>query len=64
MKNIFQSCSTLEFTAKNIFTIRDKQCSIIEFSLILDGNIPLQGVDIIEWDPHTGLMRDLRAYLI
>jgi limonene-1,2-epoxide hydrolase len=56
-ENIFNSCNTLEFKAKNIY--QDKNTTIIEFILILDDTI-LKGTDIIEWKNNK--MKELRAY--
>lgn len=56
--NIFNSCNTLEFKAKNIY--QDNQTTIIEFILKLD-DMTLTGTDIIEWDNNK--MKELRAYL-
>lgn len=58
IENIFNSCNTLEFKAKNIY--QDKNITIIEFVLKLDDAI-LKGTDIIEWE--NGKMKELRAYL-
>lgn len=58
IKGIFDSCTTLDFTAKNIY--QDNQTTIIEFILKLDDTI-LTGTDIIEWENNK--MKELRAYL-
>ncbi len=58
LKGIFESCSTLNFSSKNIF--QDGQTTIIEFILKLDDTI-LTGSDIIEWEDNK--MKELRAYL-
>lgn len=58
IKGIFDSCTTLEFSAKNIY--QDNQTTIIEFVLKLDDTI-LTGTDIIEWENNK--MKELRAYL-
>jgi ketosteroid isomerase-like protein len=58
IKGIFDSCTTLDFSAKNIY--EDNQTTIIEFILKLDDTI-LTGTDIIEW--QDGKMKELRAYL-
>ena len=58
IKNIFDSCDSLSFQAKNIF--QEKSTTIIEFILQLDEN-KLEGVDIIEWEGNK--MKQLRAYL-
>jgi ketosteroid isomerase-like protein len=55
---IFASCTTLEFTARNIFV--DGDASVIEFSLTLDAT-HLKGADIIDW--REGRIAELRAYL-
>ncbi len=58
IKGIFDSCTTLDFSAKNIY--QDNQTTIIEFVLKLDDTI-LTGTDIIEWEDNK--MKELRAYL-
>ena len=58
IEEIFNSCKTLSFQAKNIF--QDKQTTIIEFILKLDETV-LMGTDIIEWQGDK--MLELRAYL-
>lgn len=58
IKNIFESCSSLSFSAKNIF--QENTTTIIEFVLQLDDS-KLEGVDIIEWKGKK--MKQLRAYL-
>lgn len=58
IKGIFDSCSTLDFSAKNIY--QDNQTTIIEFVLKLDDTV-LTGTDIIEWQDNK--MKELRAYL-
>ena len=58
VKGIFDSCTILNFSAKNIY--QDKQTTIIEFVLKLDDNV-LTGTDIIEWQDNK--MKELRAYL-
>lgn len=58
IKGIFDSCTTLEFSAKNIY--QDNQTTIIEFVLKLDDTV-LTGTDIIEWENNK--MKELRAYL-
>ena len=59
IKNIFASCSSLKFKAKNIYVL-EPNTTIIEFVLELD-NTRLQGVDIIEWKGSK--LKALRAYL-
>ncbi|MCT7581809.1 nuclear transport factor 2 family protein [Aliarcobacter butzleri] len=58
IKSIFDSCTTLDFSAKNIY--QDSQTTIIEFVLKLDDTV-LTGTDIIEWEDNK--MKELRAYL-
>lgn len=58
IKGIFDSCTILDFTARNIY--QDSQITIIEFVLKLDNTI-LTGTDIIEWENNK--MKELRAYL-
>ena len=58
IKGIFDSCTTLDFSAKNIY--QDNQTTIIEFILKLDDAV-LMGTDIIEWEGNK--MKELRAYL-
>ena len=58
IKSIFDSCTKLDFSAKNIF--QDGQTTIIEFILKLDDTV-LTGTDIIEWENNK--MKELRAYL-
>lgn len=58
IKGIFDSCNTLDFSAKNIY--QDNQTTIIEFILKLDDTL-LTGTDIIEWENNR--MKELRAYL-
>ncbi|AXX91789.1 ketosteroid isomerase [Malaciobacter molluscorum LMG 25693] len=58
IKGIFESCTTLNFSAKNIY--QDNQITIIEFTLKLDDTI-LTGTDIIEWKDNK--MKEIRAYL-
>ena len=58
INGIFDSCTTLDFSAKNIY--QDNQITIIEFVLKLDDTI-LTGTDIIEWENNK--MKELRAYL-
>jgi limonene-1,2-epoxide hydrolase len=58
INGIFNSCTTLDFEAKNIY--KDNQTTIIEFILKLDDTI-LTGIDIIEWENKK--MKELRAYL-
>lgn len=58
IKGIFDSCTTLNFSAKNIY--QDNQTTIIEFVLKLD-DTTLVGTDIIEWQDNK--MKELRAYL-
>jgi len=58
IKGIFNSCTILNFSAKNIY--QDNQTTIIEFVLKLDDTI-LTGTDIIEWEDNK--MKELRAYL-
>lgn len=58
IEGIFNSCSTLQFSAKNIY--QDNQTTIIEFTLKLDDTV-LSGTDIIEWKDNK--MKELRAYL-
>ncbi|WP_320820881.1 nuclear transport factor 2 family protein [Thalassolituus sp.] len=59
LKEVFESSSRLEFSAKNIF-LTDSGESIIEFLLVID-QVVLKGVDIIKWN-GTKLI-ELRAYL-
>ncbi|MBK1973664.1 nuclear transport factor 2 family protein, partial [Campylobacter sp. TTU-622] len=58
IKNIFESCKELSFSAKNIF--QDKNTTFIEFTLMLD-ETKLEGVDIIDWQDEQIIK--LRAYL-
>lgn len=58
IKGIFDSCTTLDFSTKNIY--QDNQTTIIEFVLKLDDTV-LTGTDIIEWENNK--MKELRAYL-
>jgi limonene-1,2-epoxide hydrolase len=58
IKGIFDSCTILDFSAKNIY--QDNQTTIIEFILKLDDTV-LYGTDIIEWENNK--MKELRAYL-
>lgn len=58
IRDIFDSCSSLDFSSKNIY--QDNQTTIIEFVLKLD-DIILTGIDIIEWEGNK--MKELRAYL-
>jgi len=58
IKGIFDSCTNLDFNAKNIY--QDNQTTIIEFVLKLDDMV-LTGTDIIEWEDNK--MKELRAYL-
>lgn len=58
IENIFNSCITLSFSAKNIY--KDNNTTIIEFILNLD-DTTLTGTDIIEWENNK--MKELRAYL-
>lgn len=58
IKSIFDSCTTLDFSAKNIY--QDGKTTIIEFVLKLDDTV-LTGTDIIEWENNE--MKELRAYL-
>jgi ketosteroid isomerase-like protein len=58
IKGIFDSCTRLDFSAKNIY--QDGQTTIIEFVLKLDDTV-LTGTDIIEWENNK--MKELRAYL-
>jgi len=58
IKGIFDSCTRLEFSAKNIY--QNNQTTIIEFVLKLDDMV-LTGTDIIEWEDNK--MKELRAYL-
>lgn len=58
IKGIFDSCTTLDFSAKNIY--QDEQTTIIEFTLKLDDTV-LIGTDIVEWKNNK--MKELRAYL-
>lgn len=58
IKGIFDSCNTLNFSARNIY--QDNQTTIIEFVLKLDDTV-LIGTDIIEWQDNK--MKELRAYL-
>ena len=58
VKSIFDSCTTLDFSTKNIY--QDNQTTIIEFILKLDDTV-LTGTDIIEWQDNK--MKEIRAYL-
>ena len=58
IKDIFDSCNNIDFSAKNIFI--DNNISIIEFILDID-DTRLTGVDIIEWDNNK--IKELKAYL-
>lgn len=58
IKNIFDSCKNLSFSAKNIY--KQDTTTIIEFILKID-EVKLEGVDIIEW--RGDKMKELRAYL-
>lgn len=58
IKGIFDSCTRLDFSAKNIY--QDGNTTIIEFTLKLD-DTTLTGTDIIEWENNK--MKELRAYL-
>ncbi|NBL00058.1 MAG: nuclear transport factor 2 family protein [Erysipelotrichia bacterium] len=58
MKGMFDSCDTLDFSAKNIY--QDGNTTIIEFLLKLD-DTTLTGTDIIAWKNNK--MKELRAYL-
>jgi len=58
IEGIFNSCTNLDFSAKNIY--QDNQTTIIEFILKLDDTV-LTGTDIIEWENNK--MKELRAYL-
>jgi len=58
IEEMFNSCNTLSFQAKNIY--QDNQTTIIEFVLKLD-EMQLTGTDIIEWENNK--MKELRAYL-
>lgn len=58
IKGIFDSCTILNFSAKNIY--QDENTTIIEFILKIDDTI-LTGTDIIEWEDNK--MKELRAYL-
>ncbi|EAL7864937.1 nuclear transport factor 2 family protein [Campylobacter lari] len=58
IKNIFNSCNKLNFSAKNIYM--EGNTTIIEFVLILDEH-KLEGVDIISWENEK--IKELRAYL-
>lgn len=58
MADIFASCETLSFSARNIFV--DGDTSLIEFDLHLD-QTHLKGVDVIQW--RGDQMAELRAYL-
>lgn len=59
IQGIFDSCSELSFSAKNIY--QDQTTTIIEFVLQLDDTV-LTGTDIIEWNEQNK-MHELRAYL-
>lgn len=59
MQELFNSCSKLEFSAKNIFSTNSGE-TIIEFTLELD-DVKLEGVDIIVWEGNK--LKELRAYL-
>ena len=44
--------------AKNIYSMMsEKSTSIIEFVLIINGSTRLEGVDIIEWNVASGLLK-------
>ena len=58
IQGIFDSCTTLDFNAKNLY--QDNETTIIEFVLKLDDTI-LIGTDIIKWENNK--MKELRAYL-
>ena len=58
IEDIYNSCNTLSFSAKNIFCFENT--SIIEFTLKLDDKV-LTGADIIEWKDSK--MVALRAYV-
>lgn len=58
IKNIFEGCKELSFSAKNIF--QDQNTTFIEFILTLD-ELRLEGVDILEWQDEK--IVELRAYL-
>jgi ketosteroid isomerase-like protein len=58
IKGIFNSCTILNFSSKNIY--QDGNTTIIEFVLKLD-DIILTGTDIIEWEENK--MKELRAHL-
>lgn len=58
IKGIMDSCTRLNFSAKNIY--QDGQTTLIEFTLKLDDTV-LTGIDIIEWENNK--MKELRAYL-
>jgi len=57
IKDIFDSCDSLNFRMKKIFT--DGNTTLIEFILQIDG-VQFSGVDIIDW--KDGKMCELRAY--
>lgn len=58
IQNIFNSCQSLSFKARNIY--QDDRTTMIEFVLRLDEKT-LTGTDIIEWQDDK--MKELRAYL-
>jgi len=58
IKGIFDSCTRLNFNAKNIY--QDGNTTILEFTLKLD-DTTLTGTDIVEWENNK--MKELRAYL-
>ncbi|MEH0860078.1 hypothetical protein [Halobacteriovorax sp. DPLXC-1] len=60
-KDFFSSNETISFKANNIYIDNERNVSIIEFELNLDGMI-LFGTDIIEWSENNK-MKCLRAYL-
>ena len=60
MKKIFDSSENLSFSAKNVFYDTERQTSIIEFALDLDG-VHLEGTDVIQWEDDK--IKELRAYL-
>ncbi|KPH55980.1 ketosteroid isomerase [Helicobacter pullorum] len=58
ISNIFNSCKTLSFGAKNIY--QDLDTTFIEFSLTIDNTI-LKGIDVICWQGNK--IKEMRAYV-
>jgi hypothetical protein len=59
ISSIFDSAKDLSFKSKGITV--DRNTSVIEFELTLDGKI-LLGTDVIEWD-NENKMKSMNAYL-